>query len=458
MPDYTIRDPQSGKTVTVRGESAPTEAELEQIFAGTTRQSAAAPPPEITPENWRQAVGKGQVIFSNRVVGTVAQNAPTIGGAIGGTVAGVPGAVAGGMAGERLRQYANALTGKEALPGQLDATGRMLTQGAIQGAMQYGGEKVPEIAGKLGRAVYRSYLKPSLAASNIRDAETIVDTAIREALPISKGGVAKANSLISGLNAEVKDELARTPGQVDLQAVADRVRQWATKQFYKPGVPSADYDAALAVANSIDHHASLASEVMRPVEKTVETGLVNEGGQPILRTVTTQQPTTVYRQVATPLEANSIKQGLQKAGADATLMERAATKQAQEAGGHEARLALEQLAPKIAPLNARESKLIDAASAINRAVQREANQYVAHGTKAMVGAVVGGEEYRRTGDPYMAAAKGLATTVALQPAVASRLAIVASRLGQVSRDAPPMIARVALAAILTGADAAKNPE
>lgn len=33
MPDYTIRDPDTGRTVTLRGESPPTEAELETIFS-----------------------------------------------------------------------------------------------------------------------------------------------------------------------------------------------------------------------------------------------------------------------------------------------------------------------------------------------------------------------------------------------------------------------------------------
>lgn len=33
MPDFTFRDPTSGRTVTVRGSSMPTEAELEQVFA-----------------------------------------------------------------------------------------------------------------------------------------------------------------------------------------------------------------------------------------------------------------------------------------------------------------------------------------------------------------------------------------------------------------------------------------
>ncbi len=39
MPDYTIRDPQSGKTMTVRGDSPPTEQELEQLFTAGSRLS-----------------------------------------------------------------------------------------------------------------------------------------------------------------------------------------------------------------------------------------------------------------------------------------------------------------------------------------------------------------------------------------------------------------------------------
>lgn len=51
MPEYTIRDPQTGKTVTVRGDSPPTEAELEEIFGGTTRTAATPDPsPAAKPE------------------------------------------------------------------------------------------------------------------------------------------------------------------------------------------------------------------------------------------------------------------------------------------------------------------------------------------------------------------------------------------------------------------------
>jgi hypothetical protein len=42
MPDYKIRDPNTGRVITLRGESPPTEQELEQMFA---TQGEATPPP-----------------------------------------------------------------------------------------------------------------------------------------------------------------------------------------------------------------------------------------------------------------------------------------------------------------------------------------------------------------------------------------------------------------------------
>jgi hypothetical protein len=111
------------------------------------------------------------------------------------------------------------------------------------------------------------------------------------------------------------------------------------------------------------------------------------------------------------------------------------------------RQAIEKEAPEVAGLNARESKLIDTARAINRAIGREGNQYKMHGTKALIGGMVGTEETARTGDPWSSAAKGLAVTLALQPGVASRAAIIASQLGRMSGIAPASAARVALAVV-----------
>lgn len=49
MPDFTIRDPGSGKTMTVRGDSPPTEQELEQLFAASGQPMAAHEPPAPAP-------------------------------------------------------------------------------------------------------------------------------------------------------------------------------------------------------------------------------------------------------------------------------------------------------------------------------------------------------------------------------------------------------------------------
>lgn len=43
MPDYTFRDPRSNRTITLRGDSPPTEAELQQIFAGVNAEPTPMP-------------------------------------------------------------------------------------------------------------------------------------------------------------------------------------------------------------------------------------------------------------------------------------------------------------------------------------------------------------------------------------------------------------------------------
>lgn len=49
MPDFTIRDPTSGKTLTVRGDSPPSEQELIQLFAAADQPQASHTPAPSTP-------------------------------------------------------------------------------------------------------------------------------------------------------------------------------------------------------------------------------------------------------------------------------------------------------------------------------------------------------------------------------------------------------------------------
>jgi hypothetical protein len=91
--------------------------------------------------------------------------------------------------------------------------------------------------------------------------------------------------------------------------------------------------------------------------------------------------------------------------------------------------------------------LIDAAEAIAKAVNREANKDVLLGWKTLAGAAVGTEEYRRTGDPYAAAVTAIVLRQALRPAIASRVAIVAAKLGKANRLFPASAVRLALQAV-----------
>lgn len=49
MPRYTIRDPRSNRTLTIEGDSPPTEQELQQIFASLPAPTPQAPPAPDTP-------------------------------------------------------------------------------------------------------------------------------------------------------------------------------------------------------------------------------------------------------------------------------------------------------------------------------------------------------------------------------------------------------------------------
>ncbi len=367
----------------------------------------------------------------------VAGALPAVGGMVGGIVGGPLGATVGGAAGsgyEALVKHFRELPGaiKDVARLALEepvATAKGFIQGATggaedaaidaatQGVLEVGGKLATKALGAGAKAVYRGYLKPSLARNVIGKGDTIVETALREALPISKGGSAKSAGLISDLNAEVEAELATTPGVVDLKAVADRVRQFARAKYFKPGQPLEDYEAALKVADRLDKHPSLPNLGRRITD-------------------------------VSPLEANAIKRRLRESvGASQFGVPSPVIKTTEKVAASVIRKDLEALNPAVGPLNAREGQVIETAKAIIRAVGREANQSMTHGVKSLVAGAVGSAEYAKTRDPYSAAATALATRLALTPAVASRLAIVSYRLGLKTGMMPANVARVALTAI-----------
>lgn len=338
-------------------------------------------------------------------------------GGIGGTVAGmgvggVPGAIGGatlgGALGESLRQLANRARGEDAPDTPLDAARGIGTEGAIQGAAEAAGGAVMRGVQKGARAVYRGYLKPSLAAKNLPKAPQVVDTALNEGLAITQGGGEKAQRIIGEMNQEVDRLLASTPGTIDLKQIADRVRAFAKRKYFKPGGDPSDYQAALGVADRLDQHPALG---------------LPPGAKPSRVDVSVSQ-------------ANEAKRAMQGSVAGSYGTPNAsAVKQTGKQAGHELRGAVEHATGgptgTVAKLNARESKLIDAARAIRQAVEREANQNKLYGVKTLVAGVgVGGGSYASGDDPLTAMGKAAAVRGALSPRFQSGAAILANRIAK----------------------------
>ena len=375
---------------------------------------------------------------------------PMVGSTVGAIAGGVPGAIIGGAAG---RGYQDLIEHAKEIPGAVVDVAKGLVNnpretlggfaegaesgaidsglaGAVGGALEYGGNLAMKGLQNAAGAVYRGYLKPSLAAVNVKKAQQIVQTALEEAIPLTNKGIAKASSTISELNAEVQRILAARQnisqtvhGDIDLHDIAEKVRSFARGKYFKPGTPSEDFDAAMKVADNIDKHASLG---------------LPPGAQP--------GPTPVDLTTA-----NEVKTSLRdSAGKNAFGVERSAAQEAEKQGARNLRMDIETRAPAVGPLNARESKLLDTVKAIRQAVERDANQNPLYGVKSIIAAGAGGAEYGKSGDPWTAAATALGTRYMLRPEMVSKMAILAYRIGKLPGVAPASAARLALAALSEG--------
>ena len=352
---------------------------------------------------------------------------PTLGGigggivgGIGGTVAGmgvggVPGAIGGatlgGGFGEAAKQLINRARGEEAPTSAGEAAKDIALQGGIQGGSEAIGAGVAKGIGAGAKAVYRGYLKPSLAAKNLPKAKEVVETALNEGIPITRAGAGveaggkitgKAGQIIAEMREEVDRLLTASGQKVNLVQIADKVRAFARRKYFKPGGDPSDYQVALGVADRLDRHPSL---------------MLPAGAKPSRVSVTAPQ-------------ANEIKRGLQSGVSSSFGVPNAAAKaDAEKMASHYTRKAVERVGgPRVAQLNRRESKLIDAAKAIAQAVEREANQSKLYGVKTLAAGAYGGNELRKGDDPLTAFGKFAAARAILQPGTQSWAAIVANRI------------------------------
>lgn len=342
---------------------------------------------------------------------------PMIAGTIGGLVGNVPGAAIGGAAGEAVRQLERRAAQEPAPTTPEGAARDIAISGGVQGGIEGLGRGVTRAAAGTAKAVYRGFLKPSISQRLAPRADEIVETALREALPITRRGARTGQRVIGELRQEVDGILQRSRGSVELHDVAEQVRAFAKRKYYKPGADMRDYETALSVADRLDRSPAL-------YNRPWQSGSVTK---------------------VAPAEANEAKRAIDASVGDAGFgVKTGAERTTEKVARRELRGALEAAEPSIAPLNARESKLIDATRAVHQAVQREANRNMVFGVPSIVSYGVGGAEYARSGDPYGAAAWALATRVGMHPAVASRAAITAHRLGRELGIAAATAARLAV--------------
>lgn len=362
-----------------------------------------------------------------------------IGGA-GGTVAGmgvggVPGAIGGaavgGAGGEAAKQLINRVRGVNVPTTPTEAAGDIATSGAVQGALEGAGQAIPPLLKAGGTAAYRGYLKPSLSRVNLPKAAEVVQTAIQEGIAMTKGGLEHTQQLIGELNGKVNDLLSQATGKtVDLHEIADGVRAFAQRRFNRPGNNPADMEAAMKVADRIDNHPSMAPT------------------PPNARVDTVDMPT-----------ANTIKGDLQTPVADKFgVPGGTATTRTEKYASAAMRNGIEKQVPDVGPLNMQESKLIDLARQLQQSVERDANTQKIYGARALTGLALGGVSgYAGSSrNPYAGVVSALAGSIGLQPAVATRAAILAVKMGEKVPGAA--VADVARAAVQSTIEAMGGPQ
>jgi len=308
------------------------------------------------------------------------------------------------------------------------ATG-LLTGGALFGptARLVGRTARPALQAT-GRRLYQSALKPTKATLNdvrpragMTAQDTLLQTGLDEAVPITKGGLKKVENLIDSLDGEVRARVAKIqasgekvdPALVE-QAIDDVVRDFTEQINAQP-----DLAAIETVRQNFRNNPNVAQRVASATPANFAAGRVT--GTPA-RT----QPGPIEPVIAQNMKVNTYK-GL-RGKFD---KERGATIEAEKAGGRGLREGLEQAGARagvddIAAVNAREGSLISLEHALVDALRRRGN-YDALGLKPAIGATAAAASE--------SALPLLVTLIDRFPGLVSRTGIWINRAGTTGRAA-----------------------
>lgn len=254
MPEYTVRDSHSGRTVTLRGDSPPTDAELEDIFSSLPSTQSAAQPTQFA----NVQSGSSTTAPVKRTWGQAANDAlPMVGGAIGGMAGSVgglagsaAGAAVGGAAGKgyseffkhaaelpgAIKDIASNMTSGHAMDtlrgldeGAASGLGSAAWSGTKEGVTDLAGGVVAKGATKLARGFINQAYKPTLEALEINP--NIAQDILSNGISLSKKGLQKASGMTNSAKAYAEslvDDLMKGPrkflgtpqGLVNTQAIS----------------------------------------------------------------------------------------------------------------------------------------------------------------------------------------------------------------------------------------------
>lgn len=342
----------------------------------------------------------------NRIVEAL----PTVGGLIGGVSGagktnpvGMLLAAAGGSIGEVARQALQAWNGRwDVVPPDVQSqiTG-IIAEGAKQGGLEAGGRYiVGPVLKILGRATYRSALKPSVEVRREFGGREVTDTLVDAGVPITR----------TGAGTERTSQLLNEAGQDTAQTIAAADASGVKPVNMRPVVAELGRTRDRAANRVVRGPATAEVNVMRDAALAENPGRVSITRAQAMKQAEQDLATAAYKAEAKGATVNSIDTAMHEDLARGL------------------RQAIERRIPSIADKNKRTQDIIGALKAISQAEGRIANNnIIGMGDMLALGSGVGAAAI--TGRP-MAAAVGVLQEVLTRPEIASRLGIVMDRAGK----------------------------
>lgn len=280
MPEYTIKDGKTGRTVTLRGDSPPTEEELTEIFAripATSEAKAAAPE-----RTWTDTLVDALPAIGGTVGGIIGGVGGTVAGVgVGGVPGAIGGAAVGGAGGEGFKKAINFIRGKSEV-GDADENSVMKDIGieaAKQGAMEIGGQAVNKlILAPAAKAVTKAVFNPGEKV--MAKSPTVVTDILDKGVGFSKKGVGKAKALTDSSRKAVDDavlDYKNTGGTVSRDYLTDALvknPKKGIKSSYETIAERAEQTPGLKQLGAVeanlvkDHAAKIDPVVMHAIKRS----------------------------------------------------------------------------------------------------------------------------------------------------------------------------------------------